>query len=250
MTDDLYEELFGPPSVAAADLHELRGFCHNRNSLQPTPGSATVRELCRKIDPTWPQRALTNEKVMLPPGSRLRGRGLNVQLAESTMEAMLSVAGGKNAASTKKRSASRLEPLWPAQNSSWGTWVMQALDLSGLACPEIRQWNRSLDLRYVHPTEFMMAVRAGGTPYLDAVGVAMDMPRTLWKFASIILEPSLADLWTMGLNGFQRSWLDMFPRGELALWLRSMICNGQMTSHQLATYMGLSSARSCSEGWM
>jgi len=248
MNDDDYEYLFGAPEVAAADLHELRAWCHNRTMLTPTRGSQVAREICVKVDPTWPARALTNERVMLPVGSRLLGKGIKVRLAESTIESMMSVADGRNPPTVTSRSARNLEPLWPAQSSSWSTWVMHAMDLNKIDDREMRHHYEPLALPYVHPAVFMMAVRDAKTPYLTAVGEAMDMPRSLWKFGTIAME--FEDFWLRGLTGFAREWLDLFPRGELAMWLRSVVCNGWMTSHQLATYMGLDSARSCAESWI
>lgn len=246
-SDEIYESVFGPPKSVAADLHELRVWAHSRTTITPTNASVTGRELCKRIDPTWPERALTNERVMAPPETRPRTADLKIRLAESTVEVMAQVASRSNASSTRKVSFRNHETLWPAQQSSWQTWVMMVRDMTGtVEDPEMTRGERSLDLPYIAPAELMMAVREGGSPYLDAIGEAMEMGRPFWKFGCTVME--FPDMWTMGLNGFR--WLDLFPKGELAMWLRSVVCNGWACSGQLARYMGLESARSCTESWI
>lgn len=246
--DDILELIFGPPNTAAADLNELRIWAHGRTALTPTHASATGRELCVRIDPTWPARGLTNERITLPPGSRPRGYGYNVKVAESTIETMSAVSEGLTASTTVTRTFKLFETLWPAQCTSWQTWVMQAQDTNqGLGGAEMRNHNAPLMLPYIHPASFMMAVRSGGTPYLDAVAGEMVLGLETWKFACI---PGVDELWTAGLCGFRQEWLDLFPRGELAMWLRSTVCCGWFCSYQLARYMGLPSARSCRESWI
>lgn len=246
--DEVLEHLFGPPRTAAADLNELRVWAHGRTALNPTTASQAGRELCVRIDPSWPARALTNERVKVPAERRPRGYGIDVLVAESTIETLTSVAAGARPITTKKRSSKLFETLWPAQSSSWRTWVLQAQDLSrGLGGPEMRSHDRSLSLPYVTPAAFMVAVRKGGTPYLDRVGDHMELGREVWKFGCV---DGLDDLWSMGLSQFRREWLDLFPLGELAMWLRSSVCNGWFTSHQLARYMGLETARSCTDSWI
>ncbi len=175
-SDDLLEDLFGPPAVAAADLHELRVWCHGRTALTPTEASSRAREIIRGIDPTWPARSLTNEKVTMPYGTRPRGFGMKIRLAESTIECLEAVAHGDDPVTTKWRSPHDYETLWPAQSQSWGTWVSQCQDRrGGIGGPEMRQHAGQLTLPYVHPAALMAGVRRGGTPYLDAVADVMVM---------------------------------------------------------------------------
>lgn len=248
VNDENLEAMFGSPAVAAADLHELRIWTHKRTSLQPNTASSAGRELCMSIDPTWPLRAMTNERLSTTSATRPRGYGAKAKVAESTIEAMMSVADGREARTTVTRSSRLFETLWPCQAGGWNTWVNQVCDLTGKSVPEIRTHRNGLDtVELVHPAQFMLLVRAGGTPYLDAVADAMDMEHSLLKFASICYPPAM---FFDGLPEFQRAWLDRFPDGELALWLRSTVCCGLFTSHQLAWVMGLETARSTTNSWI
>jgi len=261
LTDDQLEEIFGPPQVAAADLHELRVWGHSRTALTPNAASTIGRDICMRTDPTWPGRALTNDQIILPPGRRPRNRSMRVKLAESTVETMLSVADGKSPLAPAERRSNALELLWPAQSCGWLTWVMQIADLSAPRRPDIadeltamRRHTTPFSAKpYLHPARLMMAVRDGGSGYVDAVAaaVASEVPtRSMWKFGCLPL-PEPAGLLLEGLVGFgSEGWLDLFPDGELALWLRSAVVCGWMTSHQIAWTMGVESARSCKEGWV
>lgn len=249
ITDDLLRGIFGSPVQAAADLNELRVWTHGRTSLQPTAGSASARETIADLDPTWPARALTNERIILPDNRRPRGYGISVRVAESTIEAMSVVAAGREAPSTRTRGSKLFETLWPAQACSWQTWVFQAMDMGEVDDPQMRRHHAGLKLPYIHPALFQMMVLQPQTPYLREVYDAMHsiIEPSYWKFGSILFN---GDLWAMGLHGFHREWLDRFDGGELALWLRSAVCNGWFTSGSLASYMGLETARSCKEGWI
>lgn len=253
MNDDLLRETFGPPAVAAADLHELRTWAHGRTSMMPNATSMTARELCRSIDPTWPSRGLTNERVGLPPGKRPRPSSQRIKVAESTLEAMACVAEGREAPTTKVYSDKRWETLWPAQEMSWRSWVNTVLDMAHDPAPEIRSWSSPFEVDYVHPARFMMAVRTGGTPYLDAVAEAMgETKRMFWKFGATIEAggSEMRSWWFDGLVGFKAEWLADRPLGEYAMWIRSACVCGWFSSHQIAKYIGIDSARSCAESWI
>lgn len=255
LTEQTARMIFGSPVEAAADLHELRVWSQARTSLQPCAASSAARELCVDIDPTWAQRALTNERVHIH--TKPRGYGVKVKVSESTVEMMAAAAEGKDHRSIKPTSSKNYETLWPGQSCSWASWVGTALDQHREDATEIRQHLVSGSMpRYVHPAVLMMAVRKGGNPYLDEIASLMKIPQNLWKFGCTTIpmrdmnHEVIRDSWTRGLDQFQQEWLDMFPNGELAMWLRSVICNGWMTSRQLAWTMGLNSARSCEQSWI
>lgn len=249
LTDDVLEEVFGPPKVAAADLHELRAWAGATTALTPNQRSSQGRELCRSIDPTWPARALTNEKVTIEGDARLRPHG-RVVLGENTLESMAAIARGVKV-NQRKIWAKDFRQLWPAQAQSWRTWRSMLADRTPNGSSELLSSEAAIPSTYFHPAEVMMAVREMGSPWTIAVANEMVLDRTVWKFAAI---PFPGDGWFAGLSGFPRSALDLFPDGELADWLRSVVCNGWMTSHQLAWVMGLADdprgARSTRDSWI
>lgn len=250
LTDDILEETFGPPQVAAADLNELRVWTHGRTSIQPTKASLVGRELCTRIDPTWPDRAVTNDRVMISNVSRFVGTKTIVRVAESTTEALQTVGQGREASTTIRRGPRNYETLWPAQGFSWRSWIGTMLDRRGEGNHPLRR-EGSTPEPIVSPVPFLFAVRDGLSPYTRAVADAYESGgvthRALWKFATV-LGPE--EWWYDGLVGIQREWFDMFGEGEAALWLRSVVCNGWMTSFQLARLMGLPSARTAQEQWI
>lgn len=257
--DPLLEHTFGPPHVAAADLHELRIWTHKHTALSMNAASITGRELCYATDNTWHLRALTNEKVLASPGLRPRMYGGKVLHAESTLETVIAVADGREAIGTKPRPTKNLESIWPAQFMSWFTWVNAACDLAEMAgitighASEIRANRAPLGGHYVSPALFMLLVRESASPYTSAVAGALSEGVSdidLWKFACTVApDPQ----WFNGMGEFKREWLRQFPGGQLAMWLRAVVCNGWMTSYQIAKYMGLDlpvGARSTEQGWI
>ena len=251
-----WERQFGPPEVAAADLHELRLWGHKRTALTPNEASSKGRELICRIDPSWPARALTNERIKLPEGRRPRSYGVTVNVAQSTMETVLSVADGVDPPSTVRRPAKNFETLWPAQSNSWRTWVYHVIDVAREDCSAVNEMTSDPPRNFIQPVHLLLAVRdaAAGIvtipalhAYFEAIADRMVLDRQVWKFATTVFP---GDGVLRGLVDFRQSWLDQFPGGDLALWLRSLVCNGWATSHQVAAVMGLPTARSTKESWI
>lgn len=253
--DQLLEEIFGPPEVAAADLHELRAWTHKHTALNQTAAAIAARELCRDTDPTWPARALTNESIKPASGKRPRTYGGRVDRAESTADVVIDVAHGNNAKSTRKESTKDLETLWPAQHYSFVGWMSLLVDINQLPFDlgmAMRTWASPIEIPYVHPAVWMTLVWAADSSYTGAVHDIMlrTTPRELWKFATTVTP---GDHWFAGMAHFPEEWLDMFPRGEIGMWLRSVVCNGWMTSHQVAVHMNRPmprGARTTEESWI
>lgn len=254
--DALLEEIFGPPEVAAADLHELRAFTHKHTSLARTAGSIAARELCMKVDPTWKLRSLTNEMVTANPGARPRVYGAKVRRAESTKDVIISVAHGAEHMKTVSVSSKNYESLWPCQMKSWQGWLSDLCDIRRLdyeLAARMRGYDTELPHPYVHPAIWMTLVWAADSDYTEAVARALldsGVPMELWKFATTV-APDVN--WFRGMGQFPSEWLAMFPEGELAMYLRALVCNGWMTSHQVAAYMGRPmprGARTTHESWV
>jgi hypothetical protein len=253
--DDLLQQLFGPPAVAAADIHELRAWTHKHTAMSKTAGSIAARELCQATDPDWKYRALTNELIKIDGGKRPRTYGGRVLRAESTMDTIISVAHGVDPRETRRESTKDLETLWPAQQNSFTGWLSSLVDINHFGpnvAAEIRAEQSQLRLPYVHPAIWMTLVWAADSDYTSAVATALieTTPRELWKFATTV---DYGEHWFAGMSGFPEEWFDLFPRGQISMYLRSVVCNGWMTSHQIASYMNLPmprGARSTTESWI
>lgn len=253
--DALLQRLFGPPEVAAADIHELRAWTHKHTAMSKTAGSIAARELCIATDPTWKERALTNEMIAPDPGKRPRTYGGRIWKAESTKDVIIEVAHGSDPRSTRKESTKNLETLWPAQQNSWVGWVSTLVDMNNFdphLGMQMRTWTSALSEPYVHPAIWMTLVWAADSSYTAAVADILieTTPHDLWKFATTVPP---GEHWFWGLAGFPVEWLELFPKGEIAMYLRSLVCNGWMTSHQVAVYMGRPmprGARTTHESWV
>ena len=249
-----YEEVFGPPAVAAADLNELRVWAGARTKITPTVASTRGRELCASIDPTWPTRAVMNCRIMMSPAEhrdRIKGWGIKVQVPDSTLEMMRALFPGKEWG-CKFESSKGKDLLWPAQSSSFQSWCLQVFDIRGTTDRPSLTTEIDED-ELIHPAQLMLLVRglrpktfewtSEDAAYASYVADLMVVDLPYWKFSALPFPKPLTGHWFRGLRDFPVS--DM--PADIVFWLRSAVCNGWFTSHSLQRIVGSHSIQGTSE---
>lgn len=249
VTDLDLEEVFGPPTVAAADLIELAVFAGGVTPLPHTSNNTRLaRQACLDIDPTWRERALSIEKVVWSSGRAPDPLYRYIEQSDPTWETILSCASG-GVPPTRTIGAREYPALWPAQQCSPLTWASLCADaLRVCPSPPTVGWYVA---RYVHPSVLFLAARTADTPYGAAVAAVL-ADGGLWlglplRAAVLPASPHLGQL--AGSSGAVLPVLAA-PNGEMSMYYRSLVLNGFYTSHSLAYALGLDTARTSIHAWI